>query len=215
MSGATPNEGESPRLISRKVLKRFRRERIYLAVADLAHEEGPGALTMSRIVKRGRMSRSTFYDLFADKAECLDLACDWATDRLVAAIRESRPEAGGWRERLGGAISALLAAVSAEPESAELCLVHAPSISTRGTEHGSEPMIEALVEAMKDGEAAAAGTGQEQAEGLEEFVAATIVAIVVSRVRRGEAAELPLLRDELTELAARLWSEPAERVGTP
>jgi len=187
---------------------------MFVAVAELAHEGGPGALTTARIVKRGRMSRNTFYDLFADKAECLDLACGFACERLVAAIDASRPEDGAWRERLGAAVSALVEAVSEQPSIAELCLVHAPSVSTRGTELGSEPVIEALVAAMR-ADGAAGGQDREPPAGLEEFVAATIVSIVASRVRRGEAAELRELQGELTELAARLWSEPAERVGAP
>jgi len=215
MSEAAPNEGGNSRLISRHVLEGYRRERIFLAVAELAHEAGSDTLTTTRIVKGGRMSRNTFYELFANKAECLDLACEFATDRLLAAIRGTRPETGEWRERLDRAVSALLEAVSAEPMIAELCLVHTSSISTRGAELGVDPVIETLAEVIEDGGAEAGGAGRESTRGLSEFVAATIVSIVVGRVRRGEAGELAQLQGELKELAARLWSEPAERVGTP
>jgi AcrR family transcriptional regulator len=215
MSGAAPNEGGNSRLISRQVLEGYRRERVFLAIVELAHEAGPAALTTTRIVKRGRMSRNTFYELFANKAECLDLACDFATDRLLAAIRGARAEDGGWRERLDRAISALLEAVSTEPRIAELCLVHTSSISTRGAELGVDPVIETLAKVIEDGGAAPGEVGQKSTRGLSEFVAATIVSIVVGRVRRGEAGELAGLQGELKELAARLWSEPAERVGTP
>lgn len=200
-----------PRLISRHVLEGFRRERIYLAVAELAHEGGAGALTMAAIVKRGRMSRNTFYDLFADKRECLDLACEFARDCLVTPLREAGPDSGAMNERLERAIAALVAAVSAQPVVAELCLVHAPSVSPLGRELGVDAVVEALIAALKQGGDAPDGGSP----GLEEFVAATIVSIVATRARRGEAAELGTLQSELTELAARLWTEPAERVGAP
>jgi AcrR family transcriptional regulator len=203
------------RLIARHVLEGFRRERIFLAIAELAHEKGLAAMTTARIVRCGRMSRNTFYELFADKAQCLDLACEFAADRLATAIRAARPETGGWRERLGSAIGALIEYISAEPAIAELCLVHAPSISSPGTEPGTERVIEVLVEAMEDGDGARGDGGQGPTPGLEEFVAATIVSIVVTRVRRGEGSELGGLQEEITALAARLWSEPAERVGAP
>jgi AcrR family transcriptional regulator len=199
-------------MISRDVLERFRRERVFLAVAELAHEEGPSALTMSRIVKQGRMSRNTFYALFADKAECLDLACEFARDRLLAPVREVGPDAGTSQERLARAISGLVEAVSSEPTVAELCMVHAPSIASGGRDVGVEALVEALIATMRND---AREEGDEGSAGLEEFVAATIASIVVTRVRRGEAAELAALQGELTALAARLWSEPAERVGAP
>lgn len=199
------------RLIARDVLEHFRRERIFLAVAKLAQERGASALTTAAIIKQGRMSRNTFYDLFADKAECLDLACEFAGERLVGPIREAETE-DRQGERLGDAISALLEAVSTEPAVAELCVVHAPSISEHGREVGLEAIVEALIEAMgSDGDAA----DREVSPGLREFVAATITSIVISRVRRGEAAGVGELQDDLTALAARLWNEPAEQVGAP
>lgn len=207
---AARKDGIAP-MISREVLERFRRERVFLAVAELAHEEGPSALTMSRIVKQGRMSRNTFYALFADKAECLDLACEFARDRLLAPVRAVDPDTGTSQERLERAISGLVESVSSEPTVAELCMVHAPSIATGGRDVGVEALVEALIATMgRD-----ATERSEGSAGLEEFVAATIASIVVTRVRRGEAAELAALQDELTALAARLWSEPAERVGAP
>lgn len=205
-----PGKERDSRLISRDVLERFRRERIFLSVADLAHEGGPAALTTARIVKHGRMSRNTFYNLFADKADCLDLACEYARDQLTAPLRELLPNDGAERERLGRAISALVEAAAERPAVAELCLVHAPSVSSRGRELGVEAVIGAMIGAIEGDRGQAAGQA-----GIGEFVAATIVSIVVSRVRRGEGAELDQMKEELTDLAVRLWSEPGELVGAP
>jgi AcrR family transcriptional regulator len=90
----------------------YQRRRLAVAVVDLAHERGMAGVTVSAIVRRARVSRKTFYDFFENRDACADFAAELAADYLSAAE---------------GDVEALLAAVAAEPNLAELALLHAPA----------------------------------------------------------------------------------------
>jgi AcrR family transcriptional regulator len=88
------------------------RRRLAVAVAELAHESGMAGLTVTSIVDRARVSRKTFYDFFENRDACADYAAELAVDHLLAA---------------GEDFEGLLGAVAAEPDLAELALIHAPA----------------------------------------------------------------------------------------
>lgn len=90
----------------------YQRRRLAVALAELAHERGMAGATVSAIVGRARVSRKTFYDHFESRDDCADFAAELAVDYLSAAGRD---------------VEALLAAMAAEPNLAELALVHAPA----------------------------------------------------------------------------------------
>jgi AcrR family transcriptional regulator len=90
----------------------YQRRRLAAAVAEVAHERGMAGATVSAIVDRAHVSRKTFYEFFENRDACADYAAELATDYLFAA---------------GDDVEALLAAAAAEPDLAELALVHAPA----------------------------------------------------------------------------------------
>jgi AcrR family transcriptional regulator len=90
----------------------YQRRRLAVTVAELAHERGMAGVTVSAIVDRARVSRKTFYDFFENCDACADHAAEVAADYLSAAGEDAE---------------ALLAAVAAEPNLAELALIHAPA----------------------------------------------------------------------------------------
>lgn len=88
------------------------RRRLAVALAELAHECGMGGVTVTSIVDRAHVSRKTFYDFFENRDACADYAAELAADYLIAASED---------------IETLLSAVAAEPNLAELALIHAPA----------------------------------------------------------------------------------------
>jgi AcrR family transcriptional regulator len=90
----------------------YQRRRLAAAVVDLAHDRGMAGVTVTSIVDRAHVSRKTFYEFFENRDACADYAAGLAAEYLSAA---------------SGEVESLLAAVAAEPNLAELALIHAPA----------------------------------------------------------------------------------------
>lgn len=198
-NGSVPDR---PRLISPEFVAGYRRERMAVAVAELAHEDGVDELTTARMVARARMSRLSFYELFADKAKCLTYCCEFAGDRLAEPVLTAAQDPEPWPVPLERAIRVLLEAVAEQPLLAELCFVHSAALLPRGSELGHQAIVKALA-------AVTPGREERDAEDVPpseeaEFVASAIASIVAQRIRAGEVDRLPALADELASLAVKL-----------
>ena len=201
-------------------IARFQEQRLAMAVAQVAHEEGPGALTVARIVAAAGVSRRTIYEHFENKTGCFEFACEEARRRLFGPVEAARDSPDSWLERVSGAIGALLDAVVENPLLAELCLVHSPAMAGGGRQSSYQAGIETFTELMRGGREAgrrlrAEDAGFDPPPQAEEFIACAIVSVISLRVERGEIEDLPGLRGELVRLAASpfLGVEEAARYG--
>ena len=109
----------------RGVLAAGQRERLLAATEQLIAEKGCAGTTIEAIVKLAGVSSVTFYEHFRDKEECFVAAFDLAVEQSRAALRETVPKDGPREEQLRAGLTALLAAVDAEPQRARLCFVEA------------------------------------------------------------------------------------------
>lgn len=194
---------DGPQLISPEVVAGYRRERMAVAVAELVHEDGVNELTTTRMVARARMSRLSFYKLFADKTECLAYCCEFAGDRLAGPVLVAAQDPELWPAPLERAIGALLEAAAEQPLLAELCFVHSAALLPRGSEVGHQAIVEALAAVVARGQEKRGAGGPPPAEETE-FVASAVASIVAQRIRAGEVASLPARADELVALAVTL-----------
>lgn len=100
------------------------RARLIAAVTEVAYERGAKQVTVSEIVRQARISRRSFYDLFANADECLLAALEdalaRARGRVLSAQREVR---GGWRARARAGLTALLELFDESPQVAHLLVV--------------------------------------------------------------------------------------------
>lgn len=177
-----------------------KRVRCMLAVAELAHDEGPARVGTTEVVRRARLSRNTFYELFGGIEEGLQFAWQqsglWLSRPVVEAIEAS---GGPGAARVEAAIDALLGAIAEHPLIAELYLVHAPGLV--GAEAGlRDALIEPLSAVLGEG-ARQGGLDGDSQDKLPELVAGGIVSVIALRLRRGEAGTLPGLRGELVALS--------------
>lgn len=95
--------------------------RLVLAAAQAVGELGGGAAVVD-IVSRAGVSRKTFYEIFADRDQCLLAAFDQA---LAAAAHEALPAwsmQASWVERIRGALAGILAFLDSEPTFGNLLL---------------------------------------------------------------------------------------------
>lgn len=128
----------------------MQRRRLLLAFGEVASTSGLEAATVGRVCEQAAVSRRTFYELFADREDCLLAAFDQATERIARRVRPAFEAKRPWRERVRGALSALLEQLDAEPDLARLCIVEAPRAGHELLEHRRD-VFEVLAAAVDEG----------------------------------------------------------------
>jgi AcrR family transcriptional regulator len=103
------------------------RDRLLWSMVREMAEQGYDALTLADVVARAGVSKSTFYDEFANKDECLFAAYDRVIDELVRYVEEAYAGDRSWPERVRDGLDALLRALAAEPEVAQMAVVAFPA----------------------------------------------------------------------------------------
>jgi AcrR family transcriptional regulator len=86
-----------------------------MAAASTARERGAAAVSVADVVARAGVSRRTFYEIFADRDECLRAVFDEALARAAAAVVPAWQCGGRWREAVKAALHAFLAFLDEEP----------------------------------------------------------------------------------------------------
>lgn len=143
--------------------------------AALAVEElGASDVAVVDIVSRAGVSRNTFYELFADREDCLVAAFEHA---LAGAWREALPAwrmDAGWAQRVRGALAGILAYLDREATLGSLLLGEASGALAASRAHVLRLLATAVDEARVQSNASA---------GVTELTAEGIVGAVLGIVR--------------------------------
>jgi AcrR family transcriptional regulator len=94
---------------------RAQRAKLLEAMTQLVAEKGYAAATVTDAVRRARVSRGTFYELFDSKQACLVAAYELGIEVLEQHISDAVRDAADWREELRLGFRAYLRALSTEP----------------------------------------------------------------------------------------------------
>jgi AcrR family transcriptional regulator len=205
---ATAIAERRPRL-SLSFVAEHQRRRVPRAVAQLAKGSGTEQITVTDICRRAQISRANFYSVFGGRSDCLDFAFRFAFERIFAATRDAAEEPERpWLTRMDGGVGAFYGAVAADPDLAELCLIHAP-VANGSTGSDREAGVRVMVDLISGGRAAAAADRGESYRDpgplVEEFLGRGIVSLAAMRVLQGDAARLPEHRAEMVRLAATVF----------
>ena len=102
--------------IQRASLAEYQHSRLLQAASAVACE-GPGSatITVSAVVARARVSRNTFYDVFAGIDDCVLTVIEQALADLAAVAASAYEAPGSWSSRLRAVMVALLAIVERQP----------------------------------------------------------------------------------------------------
>jgi AcrR family transcriptional regulator len=183
--------------LSRDQVESSQRLRLVRAIAEEMAEKGYARTSVADVLRRARVSRETFYQLFDSKEDCFMSAFEHAYGHILAAI--SSPVRGGSRrtrfERLFGDY---LEALAADPEAARVFLIEVyaagPSAIKRrvGLQAGLVQALGSLV-----------GESDEDRFAVEALVAA-VVQMVTARLAVGDVEGLRDLREPVVALTARL-----------
>ncbi len=158
------------------------------AAVEAVEEVGYARMTVAEVIGRARVSRKTFYDVFADREDCFLAAFNQAIDSggtLVKAAYEHEP---GWREGIRSGLARLLLLLDEEPGLAKVCVVEALGAGPRLLERRAR-VLEELAEVIDRGRSLASATHQPPALTAEGVVGAVFT---VLHTRLFEGAKEPL-----------------------
>jgi AcrR family transcriptional regulator len=166
----------------------IQRRRMLTAAVDTVVAVGYAQLTVAQVIRRARVSRKTFYDVFSDREDCFLAAFEQALEAGRARITAAYEAQDGWLESVRAGLAALLGALEEEPGLARLCVVEAQSAGPRALERRAELFAE-LACALDCGREAADATG-EPTELTAEGLVGAVFAVIHRRALDGEGHRL-------------------------
>ena len=101
----------------------MQRRRLLFAFREVLAEHGSDNPGVGRVCKRAGVSRRTFYDLFDDREACFLAVLDSAVEGISQRVLPAYARKGRWRERIRGALAALLMSFDEDSSLVRVCLV--------------------------------------------------------------------------------------------
>lgn len=182
----------------RAQIAEIQRSRLLAGAVRSVEELGYARTTVAHITARARVSRRTFYELFASRDECLAAVIDDLVARVQAEIAVLGLEQCPWRERVRGGLGAILAFLDSEPELARVCVVQAQPAGAVVLER-REQILSSLRSIVDEGRREHARGAQLTPLTAEGLVGAAF-AVVYARLLRREGEPLTALQGELMGL---------------
>ena len=179
----------------REQVDEIQRSRLLAAAVVAVDELGYADTTVSDVTSRARVSRRTFYELFANREECLAAVLEDVVALVEGEIAAAGLEGLAWRERVRGGLSVVLSFLDREPALARVCVVQAlrggPRLLGR-----REEILAGLARAVDEGRLDGARGGGCTPLTAEGVIGAAF-AILYARLLRGEREPLMGLLGEL------------------
>jgi AcrR family transcriptional regulator len=195
----------------------LQRARLVAGAVGAIGERGYANTTVAHITARARVSRRTFYDLFANREECLAAVLDDVAGTVEAELAPAglaSPElaqaglAGlSWRERVRGGLWTILAFLDREPALARVCVVEA--LRADQALLGRREELLARLAAVVDEGRVEGSRGAHCSPLTAEGLVGAAFAIVHARLLRREGGPLSELTGELMGLIVLPYLGPA------
>ena len=173
----------------------IQRSRLLAAAVGSLEEVGYERTTVGSITDRARVSRRTFYELFANREECLAAVLEDVLGAIGGELAAAGLEGLGWRERVRAGLWVILSFFDREPALARVCVVHSLRGGAEVLER-REQILARLAAAVDEGRLEGARGGECSPLTAEGLVGAAF-AIVYARLSRGEHGPLTGLLGEL------------------
>jgi AcrR family transcriptional regulator len=171
------------------------RERLLWSMVREMAEKGYDALTLADVVGRAGVSKSTFYEEFASKDECLFCAYDRVIDELVHYVEEAYRGERPWPERIRDALDALLQALAAEPEVAQMAAVAFPAAGPEAHQRYREA-LERFLPFFREGRSFSPRSEELPAD-VDLMAVGGAEVIIFDEVVEGRVSRLPDLLPEI------------------
>jgi AcrR family transcriptional regulator len=211
-------------------VRRDQRERLQTALIELIAQRGYQAVRILDLTKLARVSRPTFYSLYADKEELFLAAYDEIAKRTASTIMAAYETQGSPGERLRRAMRAFAELAAAEPEAVSLMVLGAFGAGPKALERRNRT-LEALEQSIGSSRSAGrssigtrggasrktrkGGSGADGADLTVKVILGGIREVTAARLRRGQAGALPGLVDELAAWAESYPAKPPAGLEPP
>ncbi len=181
--------------VPRAQITEIQRSRLLAAAVGTVEEIGYERATVARITGRAKVSRRTFYELFANREECLAAVLDDVVDAIRGEIAAAGIDRLAWRERVRRGLWTILSFLDREPALARVCVVQAlrggPVLLER-----REAILARLAAVVDEGRFEGV-RGAECTPLTAEGLVGAAFTIVYARLLRGERGPLTDLLGEL------------------
>jgi AcrR family transcriptional regulator len=193
--------------LPREQLSGIQRSRLIAAAVRAVEELGYADATVAQITSRARVSRRTFYELFANREACLAEVLEDAVALIACELAAADLEDLPWQERIRLGLWTILSFFDREPILARVCVVQAlqggPPVLAR-----REQILTRLAAIVDEGRPRSA-----RAKDLTPLTAEGLVGaahgILYARVLRGQQEPLRGLLGELMGMVVLPYQGPA------
>lgn len=200
-----------PHGLSREAVEQSQRNRLLLAVTSVVAEKGWTSTSVTEIVARAGVSRSTFYQLFDDRLDCFLAANEMAYGVLMGAMRQrlSANEAErelGYVERIDMLVSSYLETLAANPDLSRVFLVEVYAAGPKAIEQRRKA-FEEFVEIFLSAQASVFDDGRiitEDERMMTEVIVAAVSSFVTNAVGAGDIDSLDELHTTIMSVVERL-----------
>ncbi|HMD55937.1 MAG TPA: TetR family transcriptional regulator [Solirubrobacteraceae bacterium] len=176
----------------------IQRKRMLAAAVETVAEVGYARMTVAQVIGRARVSRKTFYDVFADREDCFLAVFEDAVARARSLIREAYASEPAWREAIRAGLGRLLVLMDDEPALARVCVVEALGAGDRVMLSRAEVLAE-LVAEVDRGRAGFRGS-RAPSELTGEAAVGAVLAILHTRLLARDQRPLASLLGELMSI---------------
>lgn len=208
---ATPRLRPGPSGLPRVQVTEIQRSRMLAAAMEAVEDVGYAHMTVAQVIGRAKVSRKTFYDVFADREDCFLAAFDHAIAQGGALVREASAQEPGWREGIRAGLARLLSLLEDEPAIAKVCVVEALGAGPKVLEHRARVLEEAAA-AIDRGRSLTSTTNELPAVTAEGVVGA-IFTVLHTRLLEGGSERLRDLLGSLMSMVVLPYLGPGAASG--
>jgi AcrR family transcriptional regulator len=194
VSRATTASADSRPGLPRELDGFSERERILWSMVRVVTEKGLNSVTVTDVARRARVSRASFYDLFESRAECLLASFERVMGALSAYVGRAFATDDPWPVRMSRALTALLAACSAEAGVTMMATVDVPAAGGEARRRYRDS-LKLFLPLLREGREYAAR--RDLPPDLELMAINGAEAIISSEVLAGRTKELPAVLPDL------------------
>jgi AcrR family transcriptional regulator len=184
------------------------RQRLVSAITKAASERGYTNVTVTDVTRYAELSRTTFYEHFTGKRQCLMAAYDAFFERLIDDATAACAAQSEWPERVRAALGAILSFLEESDTLARAFAVESFSSGPPAFER-QLGLVERLASLLREGRShfPAAAALPEQ---TEQTLAGGVFLLVSARLLAEESLAVPGLRSDLVELVLTPYAGAAE-----
>lgn len=195
--------------LPRELVARSQRERLLAAVVRVTAAQGYEATSVADILEEAGVGRETFYELYADKQDCLLAARKVLVDDLEAVIGAAYRGSAPWVDRIQDGVAAMLDWFAVDPAAARVVVIEVAAVGAASRElfRADFSRFTQLIDNGLDPSLPAPDLPQ-----ATSLAVSAALARVYEEIVRGRTGELPRLLPELTyELLVPFVGEAAAR----